>query len=887
MRQILLNDAGALVARMPRPPVDAGSVLVRVRYSFISIGTELAALRPLWANFAGASPGERILTCSSLAQQYLGKALRDPRKALKRAMQLFRAAAQSTVRRAFPPLPPRAAAAEVSKVCWQRCAAVEWHADNGSVALVTDDSPGGYQAMSQPVPLPAGRVPVVELTGEVESGAVLIGLLNEERSKWLGSRRYEAGVLDDQLIVPAGDSRAVTLVVSNVEGGAKSRVRLQAARIVCRPALEDGLPLSELNDQGWNVGYSAAGEVVAVGEGVTEFTPGDWVACAGAGQANHADYIRVKKNLVCRLPKGCSARAAATTTVGAIALQGVRRAAPQLGETIAVLGLGLIGQITVQLLRANGCRVLGMDLDPQRIERARALGLDEGASDPEAFGRLVRDLTGGRGADRTVITAATKSSTVINQAMEVTRAKGTVVLVGDVGLNVERAAFYRKEIDLLMSTSYGPGRYDPTYEEDGRDYPFAYVRWTLNRNMQAYLDLVAAGRIDVEALIDRTVSIDEAPAVYRELAAGKGPLPLGVLLQYPDDPRPLPEAPDSTRITVRGHKRVPADRIRYALVGVGGFGTGMLVPAMDKRKDRFFLRGVVSRNATQGGNFVRSRQVETFTAELDDILNDPGFDLVVIATRHHEHAGQVVRSLKAGKHVFVEKPLALTWQELDEIVRTYQALAEPPLLMVGFNRRFSPAVRVLQEVLAGRRSPAVIHYRLHGGYIAPDHWVQGPQGGGRNLGEACHLYDLFRCLTGAPVAEIHAASIDPGALPYRRNDNFCATLTYQDGSVGNLVYTALGPKQGLAKERMEVFCDGECYVLDDYKGLTRAGDGKVLWSSHEPDKGHAEELSRFGDALAGGGPAPIPFEQIVEVTATALYVEDLLHKRSTDEDHGS
>ncbi|HXG12355.1 MAG TPA: bi-domain-containing oxidoreductase [Gemmataceae bacterium] len=883
MRQILVKDTGALVARVPRPALEPGTVLVRVHYSLISVGTEVASLRPAWAALAGATPAERIVSCSSVARQYLSKALRDPGKALRKVVQLGCQVARSTVRRTFPPLPPRAAA-QVTEVRWSRCSAREWHCSDGWLQLVTDDSPAGYQAMSQPVPVPAGRVPVVELAGEVEHGAVLIGLVNEDGSRWLGSRRYETGPLDDQLIVPAGDSHSVTLVVANVEGGAGSRVKLDGVRIVARPATESGLPLSELDDQGWNVGYSAAGEVLAVGDGVTEFVPGDWVACAGAGQANHADFIRVKKNLVCRIPQGCSLRAAATTTVGAIALQGVRRAGVQLGETAAVLGLGLIGQITVQLLNAAGCRVLGLDLDAGRVERARSLGLHDGAADAETFQRLVRDWTGGRGADCTLITAATKTSTVINLAMEITRAKGTVVVVGDVGLNVERAAFYRKEIDLRMSTSYGPGRYDPAYEEDGLDYPFAYVRWTLNRNMQAYLELIAAGRVNVEALIDRTVPIDEAPAVYRELAAARGPLPLGVLLHYPDDPRPLPEAADATRITIRGHRPVPSGRIRYALVGVGAFGTSMLVPAMDRRKDRFFLRGVVSRNAAQGGNFARSRQVETFTSELDDVLNDPGFDLVVIATRHHEHAGQVVRSLRAGKHVFVEKPLALSWRELDEVVRTYHSLAEPPLLMVGFNRRFAPAVRLLKEILNRRRSPLVINYRLHGGYLPLDHWVQGPQGGGRNLGEACHIYDLFRFLSDAPVAGVQASAIDPGPLPYRRNDNFCATLNYDDGSLATLVYTALGPKTGLSKERMEVFCDGEAYVLDDFRSLVRAGDGKVLWSAAEPDKGHLEELSRFGDALVEGGPAPIPFAQLAETTAVALHIEDLLHKRNPDED---
>src|SRR5581483_3350726 len=533
-----------------------------------------------------------------------------------------------------------------------------------------------------------------------------------------------------------------------------------------------------------------------------------------------------------------------------------------------------------QLLRAAGADVVGLDLDRARVDRARSLGLRDGASDPDAFKALVRDATGGRGVDRTLITAATKSAAVVNLAMEVTRAKGAVVIVGDVGLKIEREQFYRKEIDLLMSTSYGPGRYDPSYEIDGHDYPFGYVRWTLNRNMQAYLDLIANGRIDVQPLIDRVISVDEAPKAYRALADGEGDLPLGVVIRYPEDMRDLPEPADATRIVVRGHRRAPAGPVRYALVGAGAFGTAMLVPQMQKRRDRFFLKAVVSRNAVQGGNFARANQVEVLATDIEDVLRDPSIDLVVISTRHHEHADQVVRALQAGKHVFVEKPLAISWEELDRVAAAYRALETPPLLMVGFNRRFSPALAAVRAAIASRRAPLVINYRLNGGYIAPDHWVQGPQGGGRNIGEACHMYDVFRSLAGAPAASITASAIDPGAGAYLRNDNFSATIGYADGSLATLVYTALGPKTGLGKERIEIFCDGDTYVVDDFKQLTRAGDGAVLWHSGDIDKGHFEELSRFGDAIASGGASPIPFDEIVETSAVALEVEDLLFGRT-------
>jgi len=746
MRQLLMNMNGVVVARMPRPIVQPGTVLIRVRYSLVSVGTEVAPLRPASVAAPDTPAIERGLERARLVQHYFRASIRDPRKAARR----------------------------LSQIAERRLARLRH-----SAAPAAPEAPG--------------------------------------------------------------------------------------------PAISD------LSAQGWSIGYSAAGEVVSVGDGVDDLVPGDIVAAAGAGQANHADYVNVPRNLVCGVPAGCELAHAASATVGAIAMQGVRRAAPQLGERVAVIGLGLIGQITVQLLKAAGCRVIGLDLDPARVDRARALGMDAGASDAETFKSVVRDLTGGHGADRTLLTAATKSNTVVNLAMDVTRAKGTVVIVGDVGLNVERTAFYRKEIDLLMSTSYGPGRYDSTYEAGGRDYPFAYVRWTLNRNMQAYLELIAGGAMNFGALIDRIVPIDEAPAAYDQLARADGALPLAVLVQYPDE---AGTETNPERVTLRGHRQSPGERIHYALVGAGAFGTSMLVPQMRKRADRYALRGVVTRTGTQGSNFAREQQVEVLTSDLDAVLADPAFHLVVIATRHHEHAGQVTRSLAAGKHVFVEKPLALTWDALESVVATYTRVQPAPLLMVGFNRRFSPALQALKNRISGRRSPLVIQYRLNAGYIPLDHWVHGTQGGGRNVGEACHMYDVFRFLAGAPARSIDAATIDPSQLPYARNDNFAATITYEDGTLASLVYTALGPKSGMGKEHITVFCDGDAFIVDDFRKLTRASDGSVLWQSGEADKGHFEELSRFADAIAAGGDSPIPFDELVETSAVALTVEDLIHGRS-------
>lgn len=876
MKQILCNSGGALVARMPRPTITPGHVIIRVEYSLISTGTEIAALQsssPISAETTGIGKAK---ACASLAAKYLGLAVRHPDRAVVRSFEILASrTARFLPKRADSPV----AISTVDDLTWSRCGAKDFESTGGKIKIETDDSEFGYQAMSGEIRVRDGLVPVFEIKGNVLKGTVSIGLLDEAKNNWLGSRIYDEGPFKDLLIFDPFSSAKVTLVIANAGSEGVSKLELDEVKGYQSPPIQNGLPLSELEDQGWNVGYSAAGKVIAVGEGITDIVPGDLVACGGAGLANHAEYVSVPRNLVCPIPDGCSVAEAATTTVGTIAMQGVRRAGPQLGETVCVLGLGLIGQITVQLLAAAGCRVLGFDLDQHRVDRALSLGLDAGSSIPDKFESICQDWTRGKGADRTIITAASKSNAVINHAMTVTRAKGTVVIVGDVGLDVERPQFYRKEIDLLMSTSYGPGRYDNSYEKEGQDYPFSYVRWTLNRNMQSYLDLIAGKRLQISSLIDRTVSVEQSPQAYEVLAKGSERPPLAVLIHYPeeidDDTQPF----DGKSIRIQGHRPAPVGPCHYALVGAGAFGTCMLVPIMNKQKDRFFLKAVVSRDSTRGGNFARLNQVETLSTDLSTVLSDSSIELVVISTRHHEHAKQVVESLQAGKHVFVEKPLALTWEELDTIVSTYRGLESPPLLMVGFNRRFSPAVQAIQKILAERHTPLMINYRLNGGYVPPESWIQDSQGGGRNIGEACHMYDIFRCLAAAPVTGITAASIAPGDKPYFRNDNFCATLTYADGSVGNLFYTAIGPKHGLPKERIEIFCNGEAYIVDDFKKAYRASDGNVLWQNNDVDKGHLEELSCFGDAIAENNLSPIPFEELVETTAVSLHVEDLIFGR--------
>src|ERR1017187_336411 len=616
---------------------------------------------------------------------------------------------------------------------------------------------------------------------------------------------------------------------------------------------------------GTPTGYSAAGRVIAVGPDDEEFVIGDLVACAGAGIANHAEVIDVPINLAVKIPAGLGVDVASTVTLGAIAMQGVRRTQPTLGETIVVVGLGVLGQISAQLLHANGCRVIGVDTDQRRVALAVENGLHVGV-DPASEDYIERTykLTDGFGADAVVITAATASDRVVSDAMHACRRKGRVVLVGDVGLHLNRADFYSKELDFFISTSYGPGRYDPVYEEGGQDYPLAYVRWTENRNMEAYLRMLAERKIRLDALIGKPYDVECAAEAYAALQREED-RPIITLLHYPRRDGAL-----NRNVMHRAVMR--SERIKVAIVGAGGFAQGTHLPNLLKLRSDYEVHCVASRTGSNAKAIATQYGAAYSTTDHEQVLADRDVGLVLISTRHNLHCPMTLEALSAGKNVFVEKPLAISEEELSAIEAFFARTPHPPLLVTGFNRRFSPAIRAASSILRASTTPLIVNYRMNSGYIPLDHWTQGPEGGGRNIGEACHIYDLFNCLTQSSYKMVRAESISPRSKQWARNDNFVAVISYTDGSLCTLTYTAQGNKD-FPNEQMEIFADGKVISLEDYRSLNVAGGRYAGWKSNSVQKGQLEELQAVADTLRRGAPWPIPLEQQIQATRISLEVE--------------
>jgi predicted dehydrogenase/threonine dehydrogenase-like Zn-dependent dehydrogenase len=620
-------------------------------------------------------------------------------------------------------------------------------------------------------------------------------------------------------------------------------------------------------------GYSAAGTVIAVGSGVDSYKAGDQVACAGAQCAHHAEFIRVPVNLTVHIPDGLDTASASTVTLGAIALQGVRRAKPTLGETFVVVGLGVLGQLTVQLLKANGCRVIGTDLDKERITLAQSLGMDESIiPGSELDVERVARLTDGIGADGVIITAASPDDTLLSNSFLLCRRKGRVVLVGDIPIKISRAAIYKNELEFFISTSYGPGRYDQHYEEHGLDYPVAYVRWTENRNMSEYLRLLAERQVNANALVSRTYPLEQAGAAYESFKTSEV-RPLILLLSYPEYSQTAPE----TLIANPKHAPISSStkHIRIGVIGAGGFAKGMHLPNLKSMADTYRIQAVVSRSGHNAKAVATQYEAAYATTDYLKVLDDKDIDAVLITTRHNLHANMVLAALKAGKHVLVEKPLALTSEELQNIENFFPSNDSAPVLLTGFNRRFSPHTQRIKELLTNRSNPLIINYSMNVGHIPSEHWVHGSEGGGRNIGEACHIYDLFTAITESKVVSLSAHSIRPKTAHYRADDNFVTSMSFSDGSVATLTYTALGTKD-FPKETMTLFADGMVLELDDYQATRIYGRTSKGVETRLADKGQADELKAFAQALRGETEWPIPLWQQLQATRVSFEVERLL-----------
>eukprot|EP00913_Durusdinium_trenchii_P013404 g12585.t1 len=630
------------------------------------------------------------------------------------------------------------------------------------------------------------------------------------------------------------------------------------------------------------LGYSTAGTVLETGAGVEEFQPGDRVACAGNQNAYHAEIIYAPSNLTVAVPDNVELADASTVALGAIALQGVRRLEPTLGETFVVVGLGFLGQLIAQLLRAHGCRAIGVDVDRMRLALAEELGMSAGLHPDDEFDyeQVIR-LTGGTGADGAIVAAATPSDSVIAHAFKMCRRKGRVVLVGDVGLGINRNDMYQKELDFRISTSYGPGRYDDDYEQHGIDYPIGYVRWTENRNMAEYLRLLAEGSVRVGPLISTVVPIDAAAETYEQIRSG-AQKPLMALLRYPAADAPAETTPKPATSIHYTATQFATGEVGLAIVGPGSFTRKMHLPNLEKLTNRYNVRAVVARSGHNAALIAKRCGAALATTDFDAVLADDSVDALLIGTRHDQHAEMTLRALQAGKHVLVEKPLALTQEELSSIAAFYETHSDsPPVLLTGFNRRFAPMIAQVGAIVKRRSNPLIANYIMNAGYIPSDHWVHGPEGGGRNRGEACHIYDLFTALTGSRVESVSATAVAPATEHYRLDDNFTTTLRFADGSIATLTYTAMGNQQS-SKERLQLFVDGKIIEMDDYRRLTATGLPKPIDTGkrgpRSPEKGHFEELVAFADVIQNGGEWPIPMWQQIQATEISFAL-GLGHRR--------
>jgi predicted dehydrogenase/threonine dehydrogenase-like Zn-dependent dehydrogenase len=653
----------------------------------------------------------------------------------------------------------------------------------------------------------------------------------------------------------------------------KARQRPDLVKQVLERARREGLVGTARSafrrlDQPMALGYSSAGTIVALGEEMTGFRVGQRVACAGGGFAVHAEYAVVPRNLLAVLPRSVDFESAAFATVGAVAMHGFRLALPQQGERVAVIGLGLLGLLATQIATAAGCAVFGIDIAAERVRLAASLGCTavlrgKGVAAAQAF-------TQNRGFDVVLICADTSSNDPVELAAVIARDRARVVAIGAVGLTLPRRDYYEKELSFVNSRSYGPGRYDASYESGGNDYPIGYVRWTEDRNLEAVVELMAAGQLRTSPLVTHRFPIDRAADAYELISSGKGSGSLGVLLTYGS----IRTRPSSKIEFPTG--RVAKSAVRLGVIGAGNFAEATLLPAMDKAAG-MELVGIASEGGLHAQHAAKNYGFSYATSSVDELLDDVRVNTVAILTRHDSHAALALRALKAGKHVFVEKPLAVNEQELKRLQNALRR-AGTQLVMVGFNRRFSPMGVMLADFLQDRPEPLHAHYRVNAGYLPPNHWTQDAAYGGRIVGEACHFVDFITFLVGSPPVRVSASAL-PDSGRYRE-DNASMTFSFRDGSVGVVDYLANGDRS-VPKERLEVFCASKVAVLDDFRSLELVQDGGRRLTKKAQDKGWVDEWRALSQAIREGGAAPIPYDHLVGVTASMFAAVRALRSQET------
>jgi predicted dehydrogenase/threonine dehydrogenase-like Zn-dependent dehydrogenase len=670
-------------------------------------------------------------------------------------------------------------------------------------------------------------------------------------------------------LVSAGTERMVVEFAEKSYLG-KARSRPDLVKQVLDKAKREGLvPTLQAAfnrlDQPMALGYSSAGAIIGLGANMQGFQVGQRVACAGGGFAVHAEYNVVPRNLLIPLPDGVDFESAAFATLGAIAMHGFRLAQPQVGERVAVIGMGLLGLLGAQIATAAGCRVLGIDIAPGRIALAASLGLEAVTRDQAVDSSVA--FTANRGFDVVLICADTPSNDPVELAGVIARDRARVVAVGAVGLNIPRKVYYEKELSFINSRSYGPGRYDASYEEEGRDYPIGFIRWTEGRNIESVVELMAGGKLNVQPLISHRFPIEQAAEAYEVITGKKKEAFLGVLLTYDqkkEESRKKIEL-NVKRLTLNG-------AVKLGVLGAGLYANATLLPAIKNIKD-IELVGIASSGGLHAQHSGQKFGFKYATSSDEEILNDPNINTVAILTRHDAHADLVVKALNAGKHVFVEKPLAVNSEQLSGI-REQLLNTDHGLLLTGFNRRFAPLAQSLSAFLFHRKEPMHVHYRVNAGYIPLNHWTHDEAlGGGRIIGEGCHFVDFITFLVGAAPVRVSAYALPNGGK--YREDNVSMTFTFPDGSIGVVDYLANGDKS-FPKERVEVFCGGSLAILDDFVSLTTVRDGKRKEERRAQDKGWKAEMEAFAKAIRAGGAAPIPYEQLIGVTqATFAAVESI------------